>query len=74
MPENTVKEIVKKASRLEVMPHIGRIVPELEQDDIREVFIYSYRIVYQIFSEQIVILAVIHGFRNMQAEDIASID
>jgi plasmid stabilization system protein ParE len=42
---NTVRNIVEKACVLVNHPEIGRIVPELEITDIREVFIYSYRII-----------------------------
>jgi len=65
-----VQNIVKKVSTLENYPKIGRIVPELENDDIREVFIYSYRIIYQIVSEKISILTVVHGNRELNRSDI----
>ena len=45
---------------------MGRIVPELKQARIREHFIYSYRIIYEIKPEQIHILAVIHGGRLLE--------
>jgi toxin ParE1/3/4 len=44
-------------------PLIGRIVPELQQPKLRERFLYSYRLIHEIGSERIAILAVIHGRR-----------
>ncbi len=41
--------------------HSGRIVPEFETEQIREVIEGSYRIIYYIKPEQIDVLAVIHG-------------
>jgi toxin ParE1/3/4 len=43
----------------------GRKVPEYEMDNIREILEGSYRIIYRIKSEQIDILAVIHGRQNI---------
>lgn len=48
-------------------PQLGRTVPELGRDHVRERFLYSYRIVYEIQNEQVHILAVIHGKRLLEA-------
>ena len=44
-------------------PRIGRIVPELGDPDIRERFLYSYRMLYAISPGRIEIVALIHGRR-----------
>ncbi len=43
----------------------GRIVPEYEMDQIREVIEGPYRIIYYIKPDQIDVLAVIHGAQNI---------
>ena len=43
------------------LPLRGRVVPEAGDDKIRELFVYSYRVIYQIQKSQILIVAVIHG-------------
>ena len=53
--KNTVRNIVERAAKLFDSPQIGRIVPELETNEIREVFIYSYRIIYQILPDRLAI-------------------
>lgn len=45
-------------------PLSGRIVPEYEFDQIREIIEYPYRIIYHIKSDQIDVLAVLHGAQN----------
>ncbi len=55
------QEFVEKSEHLEKLPMIGRIVPELEDTKIRELIIYSYRLVYEISHKRIEILAIIHG-------------
>src|SRR5262245_51306281 len=44
-------------------PRAARKVPEFDRDDIREVFLKGYRIVYSIGPEEIAIIAVLEGHR-----------
>jgi len=44
----------------------GRMVPELSDSSIREIFVYSYRLAYRIEDDRISILALIHGRRDFQ--------
>jgi toxin ParE1/3/4 len=44
----------------------GRMVPELSDSSVREIFVYSYRLVYHIEDDRISILALIHGRRDFQ--------
>lgn len=48
-------------------PQAGRVVPELGSAQVRERFVYSYRVVYEIGAAQIDILAVIHGRRLLDS-------
>ncbi|MCF6159206.1 MAG: type II toxin-antitoxin system RelE/ParE family toxin [wastewater metagenome] len=48
-------------------PLIGRIVPEIGDERIRERFIYSYRMVYRIEPTRILIVALIHGKRLLES-------
>jgi toxin ParE1/3/4 len=61
-----VSKILQLARRLKDFPWIGRIVPELNDENIRERFIYSYRIVYQIEQNRILVVAIIHGKRLIE--------
>lgn len=56
-----VNEIINIVEILRTQPEMGRVVPELNEPGIREHFIYSYRIIYEIKQEWLHILAVIHG-------------
>ena len=62
--KKVVQTIVEKTEELMVFPEIGRIVPEIDDPNIRELFVYSYRLIYEISSDGIEILAVIHGRRD----------
>lgn len=49
------------------MPHVGRIVPELEGYEFREVIYHNYRIVYRVIrKEDVEILAVLHSSRDFK--------
>jgi len=41
-------------------------VPELDDKKIREHFVYSYRIIYRIQNNEVLIVAVVHGRRRLE--------
>jgi hypothetical protein len=45
-------------------------VPEFDRDDIREVLVGTYRIVYQVNATGIAVLRVIEGHRRLSATDL----
>ena len=45
---------------------MGRVVPEIGDPAIRERFVYSYRIIYRLELERVLVAAVIHGRRLLQ--------
>lgn len=47
-------------------PELGRVVPEIRNPDYRERFVHKYRIIYRIESERILIVAVVHGSRQLE--------
>ncbi|MFH1942794.1 MAG: type II toxin-antitoxin system RelE/ParE family toxin, partial [bacterium] len=60
-----VDRITRRSQQIAEFPLSGRKVPEYEMDQIREVFEGFYRIIYYIKSDQIDILAIIHGHQNI---------
>ena len=60
-----VQRIILAVERLSDFPRLGRVVPEADQDTIRELLYQNYRIVYRVKSELIEILTVIHGRRDL---------
>ena len=43
-----VKSLIASTKRLETMPRCGRIIPELEEQSLREIIFRNYRIAYRI--------------------------
>lgn len=56
-------DVFASLERLETFPNSGRLVPELNRPDIREILLGSYRIVYRIKSDTVEILTLYHGAR-----------
>lgn len=61
-----MKKIVSQTRKLKQFPRIGRKVPEFDDENIRELVTYSYRIIYRLEDDETVIAAVIHGKRILQ--------
>ena len=61
---------VRKTFLLDELPRMGRKVPELDNEAVRELSLYSYRILYEIKTTHIDILAVIHKRRDIQVDEI----
>ena len=55
-----VNNIYESRKRIKEFPTQGRVVPEIGQKDIREIFCGSYRIIYQIEAKRILILTIRH--------------
>lgn len=58
-----VEKIIACADLILQYPLSGRVVPEFNQTAVRERFVYSYRVIYEIKSDRIEVLAVVHGKR-----------
>ena len=57
-------DVMSKAQTLSDFPHRGRVVPEMDDPEMREIFIHRYRLIYQIHNDRIIIQTIIHGARN----------
>jgi toxin ParE1/3/4 len=67
----TINKIYLRVSSLKTQPHSGRIVPEFNDENIREIIDGNYRIVHEIISDyQIDILRIFHSARILKKKDI----
>lgn len=64
--ELTVTKLYHKVEILNTHSKIGRIVPEAEKENLRELIEGNYRIIYEIVSEDIFILTVHHSSRMLK--------
>ena len=68
--KKVIQDIRDKADILDELPRIGKKVPEINDGNIRELSLYSYRIIYEIRTQGIYVLAVIHKRRDLNPKDI----
>ena len=62
-----VGRIIEAVDILEKSPEIGQIVPEFRDNRIRQLIFQNYRIFYQVRTNHVLILAVIHGARDLSS-------
>ena len=59
-----LEEALEAASALATFPERGRIVPELRDPAFREVFVFRYRLLYEVGHDRVLIVAFLHGSRD----------
>jgi plasmid stabilization system protein ParE len=66
-----VREMRRKTDALDETPLLGRVVPELDDPEVREIPAYSWRILYHVRERRVFVLTVVHKRRQPRAADIA---
>ena len=64
-----VSNFFEKVEILKNFPELGRAVPETSNEKIREIFVYSYRLIYRLDSDSLLIIAVVHGKRLLENQN-----
>jgi len=64
---DTVFESVK---RLKKFPQSGRVIPEIQLDEFREIILGNYRIIYRIEEKQVSILTVRSGREILPVDEV----
>ena len=67
---STIQKIFEAPQPLIQHPNLGRIVPEIGNEFLRELFVFQYRIIYEIKLSEIHVLTVIHGKRIFDKDKI----
>jgi len=62
-----VREVRDAARSLAYIVERGRTVPEFNDPGIRELFVRSYRLIYQVKERAVNIIGFIHGARDLSA-------
>jgi toxin ParE1/3/4 len=60
---SVVTRILETTRLLEAFPFSGRVIPEESDENVREHFVFSFRIIYEISRDRVCVLAVVHGKR-----------
>jgi plasmid stabilization system protein ParE len=57
---SVVRLIIELTRTLEKFPRAGHKVPEFDDENLRELIAYSYRIIYRVEAAEVIVGAVIH--------------
>ena len=66
-PEGAIRVLtlsLEKVASLSTLPERGRMVPEVGDPTLRELFVYDYRLLYRVYDDRVVIQAFLHGARD----------
>lgn len=58
-----IEKLLERARKAALLPFAGRVVPEFKMEDLREVFVRTYRIVYRIRPDEVQVITVFEGHR-----------
>ncbi len=68
--KQVIQDITEKVGVLVNLPKIGRKVPEINEENIREVGMYSYRIMYELINDTVYIHGIFHKRQHFKPEDL----
>lgn len=64
--DRIIDNIITRVDQLSYFPKSGRVVPEFENDSIRELIQGNYRIIYKVTNQKISIIRIHHSARLMK--------
>ncbi len=68
--EKWIDTVFSKVEQLKSFPESGRIVPEINSKDFRELIYGNYRIIYRVEKKQVSILTIRHGKQILPIDEI----
>lgn len=65
-------DIVNKTNATLSLPHdaLGKKAPEFDRDDIREIHIHAWRVIYHVQADKKFVLTLFHKRRDLKPDDI----
>lgn len=71
LPNDSPMLFSQKGALLERQPSLGRIVPEAERSDVRELFYKKYRLIYRVVSDTEILMLTLHpALRPLVADSL----
>ncbi len=68
--KNVTNDMLVKVEPLADLPNRGKVVPEIGRDDVREISVHTWRLIYHIRQQNVFIIAITHKRQQLSAEDI----
>jgi toxin ParE1/3/4 len=68
--ESFTNYLIEQGESIALNPHIGRMVPEISNPEIRELTVKKFRIVYRVHEQEIEILTVFEGHKLLRLNEL----
>ena len=68
--QRVVREILRRADELAEPPRLRHVVPEVNDPQLREIPVYSWRVIYYLREDTEFVVTVIHKRRQPSTEDL----
>src|SRR5205823_2711520 len=62
------QQVMALAESIPAQPRLGGVVPEYDQEDVRERLLHSYRIIYRLRGDDVEVVSIVHGARRRPAD------
>ena len=66
-----LKHLLERVKALARIPGSGRIVPEIQREDIREIIVSPYRVMYRRRDDRVEIVAIRHEARAFDEREVS---
>ena len=64
--EQVIDQVVRRLAQAQQFPESGRVVPELERADVRELLELPYRVIYRVRPDAIEVVAIVHARQHLR--------
>ena len=68
--QQIVNDLTERTRPLAGLPFTGKVVPEMNDENLREVHAHAWRILYQIRQHNVYVIPVLHKRQQLSFEDI----
>jgi toxin ParE1/3/4 len=68
--KHIIQDIVRKADILLSFPKAGKKVIDIHNNNVREIHVHAWRIIYHLKNNDVYVLTVLHKRRNMEFDDM----
>lgn len=70
--KQVIRDIISKTADLAELPRMGKVIPEVAHDNLREIGVHTWRILYHLRQDSIHVLTIVHKRRLLNPGDISS--
>ena len=60
-----IDTVFEAVDGLSTFPRMGHVVPEFDRPDLRQISVRPYRLIYQVRSDDVLVVALVHGARDL---------